>query len=516
MMICIKIKLVTLVFITLIIQPLKAEITKNPRWKILNPTWERSHELNYQRFVNTLGHARKSGACKTLDQCLRSPKANPAYYKMNPSNLKNIFADCADLPYVLRAYFSWMNDLPFGYHSDLVEASSFSRKTIDIRYSKYGNIVVAKTYVRNGQNINNVLQSISDTISTASFRTNASKNDSGNLFRDTYPVDVDRDAIVPGTILYDPNGHVAVVYDVTTNGKILMIDAHPDNSLSFITYGKKFARTGAKVAGGFSNFRPYSLVNNKITPKRNDELSGYSLIQFQNGPFIFKGKEYTFHEYVRLRLAEGEVVYNPLLEFKDSMNEFCSDIKYREEAVNASIKAGLQNQAHPEYLPLNIYGADGDWEAYASPSRDARLKTSAQEMRDYLKKVIAAQLIKDPHIEYSGTDLIKDLRDIYQSISKECSVKPTALTRIDLDFIWRHLFELSFDPYHCAELRWGGSCETSANKLSWYKAEQGLRNRMDRDNTIKTNYNVKSLPNAPVSKVEKPDLSIDKILEIER
>ncbi len=51
------------------------------------------------------------------------------------------------------------------------------------------------------------------------------------------------------------------------------------------------------------------------------------------------------------------------------------------------------------------------------------------------------------------------------------------------------LFALSFDPYHCPELRWGagaGSAEydagvCSANgKLDWYNKEMSLRYAIDR------------------------------------
>lgn len=490
--------------------------TKSLHWKIRNQTWETYHEVGFQNFIHTLGIARKNGKCKTLDECLRSPIANPTYYQKNPSRLNNIFSDCADLPFTLRAYFSWMNDLPFSYPTELVEATNFSSNKNDIRYSKYGNIVREKSYVHYGENVNKILQDVSDTISTASYRTDASKNDTGELFRDTYPADINRNSIVPGTIVYDPNGHVAVVYDVTLNGKILMIDAHPDNSLSAITYGEKFARSSIKIGGGFSNFRPYYLSGYGVTPRSNSELPNYSLIQYQKGPFIFKGQQLSFYDYVRNKLADGDIIYDPIAEFTSQMEELCQDVKYREDAVNVSVLAGVQYQSHPYLLPENIYGADGDWETYATPARDARLKESVSEMKKFLTKVITGQV----RIEYNGEDLVTELRNIYLTKSASCTVMATSTKSINLDFVLMNLFAISFDPYHCAELRWGlgntMSCGASYNKMSWYVAEQGLRNRIDRDNTIKTDYDVSTLPNAPVSQVEKPDLSFDKILEIVR
>ncbi len=497
-----------------------AKSTKSLYWRIQNTSWNDQFELSYQQFIHTLGIARKNNLCHTTDQCLRSPVANPRYAALNPRRLNFIYSDCADLPYVLRAYFSWMNDLPFSFESELMAATSLSFLATDIRYSRFGNIITGKDQVFDGESINQVLQKINDTVSSAMFRTNASTSDSGYFFRDTYPTAINRDAIAPGTVLYDPNGHVAVVYDVTSNGKIYLIDAHPDNSLSAITYGEKFARSRLQIGGGFSNFRPYYQSENSIIAKRNYELPNYSLIQYQTEPFIFKGQVVSFYEYVRAVLAEGIIIYNPLGEFTDQLSELCQDILYREEAVNTSLASMIQESPHPDFLPANIYGADGDWEAYATPARDARLKASVRGIKDYLEKIIRGYKNHSVQIIYHGVDLVKDLREIYLTKSESCSVNARANFKINMDFILKNIFALSFDPYHCAELRWGilgnNSCSSTANKMAWYTAEQGLRNRIDRDNNIKTDYDVNTLPNAPVSQVPKPDLSFDKILEITR
>ncbi|MDO9183303.1 MAG: hypothetical protein Q7U04_12895 [Bacteriovorax sp.] len=493
---------------------------KTLRWKVLNTSWSKDQDLLYQNFIHGLGVARKNGKCRTLNDCLKSPIANPIFYNKNPTALDTIFSDCADLPFVLRAYFSWMNDLPFSYPTELVEAKSLSKKESDIRYSKYGNIITNKDSILGGENVNDVFQNIVDSISTASFRTNASKNDSGEYFRDTYPVDINRQAIIPGTVLYDPNGHVAVVYEVTNNGKIHLIDAHPDNSLTTITYGEKFVRTGVKIGAGFSNFRPFNLIRNEIVPVNNKNLSEYSLIQFQKDPFIYKGQEVSFYEYVRIKLTDGVIIYDPLLEFSNYLDEICQDVKDRKAAVDLAHQAGIENWSHPQLLPENIYGSDGDWETYATPSRDARLKASIRETKEFLTKMIKGQNNPEVKIKYTGADLVKDLRDIYLNKTNSCSISIAQNISLNLDEVLVRLFDLSFDPYHCVELRWGQvpthACSTTTNKNKWYKAEQGLRNRIDRNYSMRTNYDVDTLPNAPVSNVERPDLSFDQLLEINR
>jgi len=487
--------------------------SKNIRWKIKNPTWTEVNEKEFQSFVHTLGMARKKGVCKTLDECLRSEIANPIFAAQNPSGLDLIYSDCADLPYVLRGYFAWMNDLPFSYPTDLVAAVSLSKKESDIRYSKFGNIVTEKHFVKNNENINRVLQDVVDSISTGSFRTNPERTEEGRLFRDTYSVDIDRKLIVPGTVVYDPNGHIAVVYDVTSTGQIHMIDSHPDNTLTTITYGEKFPRSGQKVGAGFSRFRPFS-VENGIKAPLNSELPGYSLLQYSSGPFIFKDKVVSFYEYVRLKLSDGDIIYDPISEFGDLMDEICLDVKYREEAVNVALKAGMDSREHPSVLPKNIYGTEGDWEAYATPSRDARLKAIIKGTKDYLKKVLNGYAGKKLKIKYDGEDLVKDMRELYQKKTSACTVRPGPSTILTLDDVIKTVFQISFDPYHCALLRWGIDDKTCSYR-NWYSAEQGLRNRIEIDYNLKTDYTVTELPDAPASQTEKLDLSFDSLLQIQ-
>src|SRR5690606_41938547 len=58
-------------------------------------------------------------------------------------------------------------------------------------------------------NARSVLNAINNVVSSAMYRF-APDLTGGELF-DFYPVKIDRGSIRPGTVIYDPNGHVAVV-----------------------------------------------------------------------------------------------------------------------------------------------------------------------------------------------------------------------------------------------------------------------------------------------------------------
>jgi hypothetical protein len=193
-------------------------------------------------------------------------------------------------------------------------------------------------------------------------------------------------------------------------------------------------------------------------------------------------------------------------------------------SVNAALAAGINKQAHPETLPDNIYGTDGDWESFSSPSRDARLKASIREGKALITKLIQGQRNGDPSIQYNGVDIVADLKAAYEKKTKECviNIKKTngSALNFDLDYILKNIYKLSFDPYHCIELRWGftdaeslKSCAQAKDKIDWYNAEQGLRNRIDRDYSMKMDYSLGELPTAPISNVKQEDISLEKALQ---
>src|SRR5690554_849440 len=100
-------------------------------WRITKERWDASDEKAWQDFVAGLGAA----DCWTFDECIKSP-ANP-YRHTDPKT--RFYVDCADMPYVLRAYFAWKNGLPFAWQSAMRSADGPGG---DIRYSTVGNIKV--------------------------------------------------------------------------------------------------------------------------------------------------------------------------------------------------------------------------------------------------------------------------------------------------------------------------------------------------------------------------------------
>ncbi len=389
------------------------------QWRILRTAWTERDEKGYEEFVQRIGES----GCRTMHACLTSAASNPLYRASNPAGM-HFYADCADLPYMLRAYYAWKNGLPFSY-STAVTPLGYSK---DIRYTARGNIISSRRdLVDAGLDARRAIPQIVDTISSAHYR--YPPNYTGRLLPDHYPVKIARDSIKPGTIIYDPNGHVAVIYKVTGEGRIHYIDTHPDNSLTRGIYGKAFARSSPGMGAGFKRWRPQTLVGAAQAPDgsyhggqirlaADKDIADWSDEQFfgtepnrpklwSMGKFVLEGETLEYYDYVRRRLANAGFRYDPLEETRSMVRSLCEDLKYRVDAVDVAIKAGIHKRPQPDRLPNNIYGTDGDWETYSTPSRDARLKTTFKELRDEVARFLTLASAGSNRLAYAGEDIAR-------------------------------------------------------------------------------------------------------------
>ncbi len=478
--------------------------------------WTESDERGFGDFVQAIADLN----CNTVDTCLKGT-GNP-FRASDPATL-HFRSDCADLPYYLRAYYAWKRGLPFAYEL-MVEPLGHTR---DIRYTARGNEVSARQDVLSYSTTGPVmLDAVRDAVSSAMYRIHPDLDTP--LPPDHYSVALDPKAIRPGTIIYDPNGHLATVYRVVPDGRVLYIDAHPDNTITRGTYDKRFVRSSPGMGAGFKNWRPITLVGatrdthgaligGHIVAEKNAELPSFSDEQFfgngakkpadrdwNTGSFTLNGEVLDYYDYVRAKLAGGVLRFDPIQELTDMVRSNCEDLHYRALAVDIAIAAGTQNQTQPERLPYNIYGTDGDWETYSTPSRDARLKTAFKEVRDSVERFVRLNAAHDPKITYKGHDLVGDLLATYDRETSACSVsyRRTDGSEVTLSYIGslKRLFALSFDPYHCIERRWGASspdelstCKDGPDKQAWYEAEQNLRNQIDRTYEARMDHDLAEL-----------------------
>ena len=482
-------------------------------WKVTKTEWSSQDEKDYGAFVKAIGYSN----CKNLDTCLSGP-GNPL---RSEEDLKNMYyADCADLPYFLRAYFAYKKGLPFTFVSGfkpvpLSENQTKNREALrqktllekgdeglaaldksfnDLRYSVNGNIPETQSNTPNTSGIardfGKVKNVINDAISTGTYRM---------LTGDFYSPKINLDQIKPGTAVYGTGGHAALIYDVKPSGEILVIDAHPGNSITHNGWIDKEFHFGDKAYGGmFKNFRPVKvnestitrdaqgvIIKGQIVRAADEEIPGFSLEQYDMKNFIYNGKTVTMRDWVSLRLSGGNYKLDPIPDMMERTKQLCDSFTDRVIQVQKAIDSGLTKETLAVY-PNNIFGAEGDWETHSSPSSDLRRRADSLSLVTFAKDIVKRVNEKDPMISYKGANLKADLLAAFKSAAGACSItyknSVGAPVKLNLIQLASRANLMSFDPYMCAELRWGATgaelatCNSSADKKEIYKLTQFLRN----------------------------------------
>ena len=441
-----------------------------------NKPWDAAAEKEWSAFIAAIGEARASSKCTTLNQCINDKSINP--YKVEGDPDLNLFADCSKLPMELRAYFAIKTGRPFRYVSNVVgdNPSPDSGVAPDYRYTK-GNHPTAWSTAKTSPSLGALMSRITSLYHSGFYRMAPDVEDN-----DMYPIDIRPGTVHPGTIYYDPNGHVLLVYRVEADGTVRFIDSHPDNSLTNTLFDSRLGMGSTATGGGFKNMRPISANGAGYT--QNADLPDYGTSQYGHGS--------GYYDWVRNQLSGG-MAMKPDVKFGQMTDQLCVDVKARVAAVDAGVHLATGAMGD---MPPDIYGADGDWEAFSTPGRDVKLRASFRNIAQYVNTSGAAVKSKDPSVAWDGTSqsLVARYRSMWTQSIASCSFAYTgsdgtsnSLTLADVE---KRIYDLSFDPYACAEMRWGAypraaneqsSCNANDSAhMQRFADERTMRNVIDR------------------------------------
>ncbi|MDB4928816.1 MAG: hypothetical protein JWM10_1300 [Myxococcaceae bacterium] len=259
-------------------------------WPVVR-SWDGPAEAEYGRWVQTIGRAVEARRCRTLADCLDRADLNPLAV---PGRRSTFRADCADVPYILRAFFAWRRKLPFVHTSSL----RAERPARDGRYA-FTNRPTSTRRWTDYATPRRLLHDLGSTVHSGYFRMRPELDDS-----DTYPVRVDREAIRPGTAFYDPDGHVLVVYEVRADGEVRLIDGHPGGSFTARRFSAQLTLGSSWQGGGFRNFRPVYLRDGVVSRPANRELADFDpMVQHDPARWVVGGRALGYHDWVRTRLG---------------------------------------------------------------------------------------------------------------------------------------------------------------------------------------------------------------------
>ncbi|MCX7014777.1 MAG: hypothetical protein NTW86_19885 [Candidatus Sumerlaeota bacterium] len=422
--------------------------------------WTEEEEQNYSRWVERIA----SKQWRSANVMLHSKELNSLYDKEDDHMF--YYSDCGDLPYIVRAYYAFKRRLPYVWN--VVSGGRYT-KTPNTTEKTFDNLSFKGTAQ---QFFTDVCE-----VSSANYRTAPQATDSF-----TYPIAINPQSLRPGMVFYSPNGHCGVVVEVRTDGTVKLIDAHPDQTVTRIAFGPKLEVRSRTFSGGFRGYRP-------VVVKDGEAVFVTDNSQCPN----FSREQYEFKDYFdTLQQKMAKVVIDPLVAFENYIREDTfQEVLDRVQTVEIGWPV-CKHEAVP--IPPNIYDAEGDWEAYSSPSRDLRLRLSMlylpNQVRHYMRL-----LKEDPESlqttftspEELGLALLALKEKLFGELKIEYTNGKGQKVPLTLNDIEQRLFKISFDPNHAPELRWGASgdelktMDTGSKRYSAnYEREQWWRNRLEK------------------------------------
>src|SRR5512143_2145589 len=332
--------------------------------------------------------------------------------------------DCADLPYVLRAYFAWKLGLPFGY-----SACSRGAGGQPPTCPHWSSALASPASTDSLAAMQRFVLGLEDAVQSGNGRVPATA-DSG----DFYPTRLSVDGLRPGTVYADPYGHTLLLVQRVAQtpsgaGLLLAVDAQPDKTVARKRYWRGnflFALDPALGSAGFKRFRPIVGEGGTLRPLSNDEIAAspdygdYSLEQYEAGVDGF---------YDRVDAVLSPQPLEPERAFRETIDALEEQVRTRLRSVANGEEYAA---AHPGVIAMpdgaEIFETSGAWEDYATPSRDLRLLIALDVVRGFPAKVAAQpQRFAMP----AGRSPAEVQSDLERMLRVESAARRLAYTRSD-------------------------------------------------------------------------------------
>ncbi|MET0342582.1 MAG: NlpC/P60 family protein [Polyangiales bacterium] len=462
--------------------PLPARASEAPAWSATR-AWDADTERLYAAFVEQLfSHPVDDlKSWSNLSELLREPARNLLFDHrgLDEDVQLTLAPDCADLPYLLRAYFAWKMGLPFAFRPCTRGKAGVPPRCTDA-------LTTHQAPLRAGDDraaFERFWRMLRDGVHSASGRTVPD-----DPLSDLYPLPLTREALAPGSVFIDPYGHMIVVGKWVPQGlagqaMLLGADAQPDATVGRRRFWRGnflFTPDTRDVGAGFKGFRPVideagavRALDDEAIRARHD-VPAPSRAQYEGDldAYYARMDELIFPRPVTIDDRMARAV--------DALDE---QVRRRVEAIDTG-ESGLKGRTEPIDMPEGyaIFETQGPWEDFATPSRDMRLLIAIDAVR-----ALPAQARKNP-ARFGTREGAPELLRIDATLNERLAARRFAYTRSDgsthslslADVVARvAVLEVAYNPNDCVEYRWGAPEGSDENKPCRKQAPAAQRARLE-------------------------------------
>ncbi len=421
-----------------------------------------------------------------LDPDFAGRGSNPQLPKSVISYL-NAVVDCAKFTQILPSYYAYRRALPW-------IASSVRPVQGDVRTSP-NNIPVGFVNSFTSSSPSAFFHEALPGYSSGNYRVEpGSKN---WAWSDTVPVAIDKKYLIPGCVNY-VDGHSLLLARVDKYGELHFINASTDSNHSIFTYNGLNAVCGIEpfkpdetdpLKGCFQGLRVwrYPIADTdakghviRVRRRTDTEMEefGLSWEEYHKIAEIIdtqhivedRYKLGSFHELIRYRMKSVDKIV-PMEFMTQYVNDMVEMFKARDVFVQDAWHDVLAHGAitYPEEQEkANIFQAFGRWETWSSPSSDVDRRNKYFYLADWMDNAIHWYETMPHLVDLKGFEKykIKSREDLAAAIitekNKQFATKSFEYTNsagkkitLTLADIEKRIYDMSFDPNHSPEIRWG-------------------------------------------------------------
>jgi hypothetical protein len=503
-------------------RPTPPEPSAGPIWPA-KYKWNRANENLYALFVERLFDypLEDERTWSSLQPLLRDADRNLFFdYRSLDEEADLKFApDCADFPYVLRAYFAWKLRLPFGYrrctrgrtgkppNCDQPGAGDNLMSRLELPgkgglLQERGDVEAFELFV------NNYVRSA---VHSSSGRTLPDDD-----LTDYYPVPLTREALQPGTVFADPYGHVLVLVDwvpqpLHGSGILIGADAQPDGTIGQRRFWRGtflFDPDTNSGGAGFKAFRPRVAVEEPVsvevargashgaaesiqrsTVERMGHLEDIGNAELrktrEHVPFSLQQYEGSADEfYDRVEALINPRPLDPKTQLLALIDGLAESVARRVNSIDNAEKWRVEHERDVIDLPEGdgIFLANGPWEDFSTPSRDLRLLISIDTVRAFSRRVRQAPErfglapASAAQEDRPGVGGALEQKPVDQKIAELDALLQSELARRNFSYTRSDgsqqslplaavveratAFEMAYNPNDCPEVRWGAPADS--------------------------------------------------------
>jgi hypothetical protein len=488
-------------------RPPPPSATPGSVWPIRN-SWNRATENLFSAWIEKLfdGSLDAELSWPALHEVLRDQSRNALFNHLGlgEDQIKMVLRpDCADLPYFLRAYFSFKMGLPFGYSicsrggggaaprcptwSSIVQSAADTHPSPESTSAQPVSAPVAPA-PRPGlvASFARYLPNLANGVHSASGRTMPNDNNT-----DYYPVSLSQQTLRPGAAYHDPYGHVLMIVRRVPEangeaGVILAVDGQPDGTVARKRFWRGnflYAQNPALGGPGFKRFRPIVRDKNGVLRRlTNDEIAKNPQYgDFSLGPSRLGVEEF----YDRMDDVMSPEPLDPVAALKDAITSLEEQVKVRVTSVENGRKfqhSGRGEASMPD--GATIFETIGPWEDFSTPSRDLRLLIAIDVVRGFPDRVARRP---ERYAMPQGRSVADVKAQLQSVLASELAARKFSYPRSDgspwtlalKDVMDRTPeLEMAYNPNDCVELRWGAPPRSDEASTCKRYAPQAQRAKM--------------------------------------